>query len=98
MATDYDAPRKNDTDEEESLEGLKEIAAKENQTPIEIDENDLGAESMELPGADLSNLSLEIRVVPIQKDEFTCSRCFIVQHKSQRASGTDQAPICVDCD
>lgn len=98
MATDYDAPRKNDTDEEESLEGLKEIAAKEQQTPIEVDENDLSAEAMELPGADLSNLALEIQVVPIQKDEFTCSRCFIVKHRSQRSGGTDAAPVCTECD
>ncbi len=46
MATDYDAPRKNDTDEEESLEGLKGSAAKENRTPGGVDGSDLGAKSI----------------------------------------------------
>jgi hypothetical protein len=99
MATDYDAPRKTDSEEAaESLEHLKEAAAAQSQTPIEIDENDISAEDIELPGADLSGLSLEVRVVPIQSNEFTCTRCFLVKNNTQLANGDLKKPVCLDCD
>ena len=53
----------------------------------DVDETEL-AESLELPGADLSNLSgeeLTVRVLPKQDDEFTCSVCFLVHHRSRLA-------------
>ena len=98
MATDYDAPRK--TDEElaaESLETLPATAAasaKAN-TAVDVDESEL-AESLELPGADLSGETLEVHVIPVQADEFTCTNCFLVHHHSQRSSETHD-PVCLDC-
>ena len=97
MATDYDAPRKTDGDEnEDSLEELKARRADKTATAVDVDEADL-AESLELPGADLSNEELSVRVLPRQADEFTCSRCFLVHHRSQLAKQVKGQPICTDC-
>ena len=93
MATDYDAPRRGDVDElsEDSLEELKARRAEAQSGSIDVDETELN-ESLELPGADLSSLSgeeLTVRVQPKQDDEFTCSSCFLVHHRSRlRASAT----------
>ena len=64
--------------------------------PVDVDEADL-AESLELPGADLSNEELSVRVLPRQADEFTCSRCFLVHHRSQLAKEVEGQPICREC-
>ena len=77
MATDYDAPRRGEVDElsEDSIEELKARRAEAQSGSIDVDETEL-AESLELPGADLSSMSgeeLTVRVLPKQSDEFTCS-------------------------
>jgi hypothetical protein len=36
-------------------------------------------------------------VLPKQADEFTCSSCFLVYHRSRLASGNNGHSICVDC-
>src|SRR3954454_11841937 len=89
MATDYDAPRRGDVDElnEDSIEELKARRAEAQSGSIDVDETEL-AESLELPGADPSSLSgeeLTVRVLPKQSDEFTCSSCFLVHHRSRLA-------------
>jgi hypothetical protein len=61
-----------------------------------VDEAEL-AESLELPGADLSGEELSVRVLPRQSDEFTCSRCFLVHHRSQLASEKNGQLVCRDC-
>ena len=74
MATDYDAPRKTDEElAEDSLEELKARRADKANAAVDIDEAEL-AETLELPGADLSEESLTVRVLPKQRDEFTCSK------------------------
>jgi hypothetical protein len=55
------------------------------------------AESFELPGADLSGEELSVRVIPKQADEFTCSSCFLVHHRSRLASEKNGVMICTDC-
>ena len=101
MATDYDAPRRGEVDElsEDSLEELKARRAEAQSGSIDVDETELN-ESLELPGADLSSLSgeeLTVRVVPKQEDEFTCSRCFLVQHRSRLAATRGDQLYCRDC-
>ena len=101
MATDYDAPRRGDVDElsEDSLEELKARRAEAQSGTIDVDETDLN-ESLELPGADLSSLSgeeLTVRVLPKQEDEFTCSSCFLVHHRSRLARQKGGQYICRDC-
>jgi hypothetical protein len=97
MATDYDAPRKTDDElAEDSLEELKAQRATKAASSVDVDEVEL-AENLELPGADLSDESLTVRVIPRQADEFTCGRCFLVHHRSQLAKEVKGEPICVDC-
>lgn len=97
MATDYDAPRKTDDElAEDSLEELKAQRATKAASSVDVDEVEL-AENLELPGADLSDESLTVRVIPRQADEFTCSKCFLVHHRSQLAKEVGGEPICRDC-
>ncbi len=98
MATDYDAPRRNES-EDQSEDSLEELKARRNEAQsavVDIDEGDTG-ESFELPGADLSGEELTVKVVPKQADEFTCTICFLVQHRSRLASGTPGHEVCADC-
>ena len=38
-----------------------------------------------------------MRVLPKQEDEFTCSRCFLVQHRSRLAATRGDQLYCRDC-
>ena len=97
MATDYDSPRKTDDDlTEDSLQELQARRMDQSSSTIDIDPDEV-AESLELPGADLSNEELSFRVIPRQADEFTCSSCFLVQHRSRLASEKNGVMICTDC-
>ena len=98
MATDYDAPRKTDEDElgENSIEELKSRRVDKSASSVDVDEAEQ-AESFELPGADLSGEEYSVRVVPKQADEFTCSRCFLVHHRSQLAKEVGGLPVCKEC-
>jgi hypothetical protein len=97
MATDYDAPRKTDDElGEDSIEELKSRRVDKGASTVDVDEADL-AESLELPGADLSGEELSVRVLPRQADEFTCSSCFLVHHRSQLAHEKNGQFTCRDC-
>ena len=97
MATDYDSPRTSEDDlSEDSLEELKARRAESQTGIVDVDEEDL-AESLELPGADLSGEELSVRVLPRQADEFTCSSCFLVHHRSQLASQKNGQSVCREC-
>lgn len=98
MATDYDAPRKNEDDvAEDSIEELKARRSDANSPDVDEDENE-AAESYELPGADLSKEELTVHVVPRQDNEFTCTQCFLVHHISQMSEdSTPDMPVCTDC-
>src|SRR3954468_23619539 len=97
MATDYDAPRK--TDDELSEDSIEELKARRvDKTAGAVDEDEIeAAEGFELPGADLSNEELSVRVLPRQADEFTCSSCFLVHHRSQLAKEVGGQPVCREC-
>ncbi|WKN61350.1 MULTISPECIES: DUF4193 domain-containing protein [Rhodococcus] len=95
MATDYDAPRVTESDESDtSLEQLT-ASRKDTQSPVVDVEDTDTAESFELPGADLSGEELTVRVIPKQADEFTCTSCFLVHHRSRLADPAQL--ICRDC-
>ncbi|MER6398900.1 MULTISPECIES: DUF4193 domain-containing protein [unclassified Kitasatospora] len=97
MATDYDAPRTNSDDEEvDSVEELKRQRAERSGGTPDVDVAE-EAESVELPGADLSGEELTVQVVPVQGDEFTCARCFMVHHRSRFSREEDGQPVCRDC-
>ncbi|MEP6461937.1 MAG: DUF4193 domain-containing protein [Frankiaceae bacterium] len=97
MATDYDSPRTTEDEiGEDSLEELKARRAEAQTGAVDVDEADL-AEALELPGADLSGEELTVRVLPRQADEFTCSRCFLVHHRSQLATSAGGRLVCREC-
>lgn len=91
--TDYDAPRTAIV-EDDSLEELQARRAAPRSGAVDVDEAEL-AEAFELPGAEPLEEELAVRVVPMQADEFRCSRCYLVRHRNQRAAaGVD---VCRDC-
>ncbi len=97
MATDYDAPRKTDDElSEDSIEELKSRRVDKGASSVDVDEAEQ-AEGFELPGADLSGEELSVRVLPRQADEFTCSRCFLVHHRSRLASEVNGQMVCREC-
>lgn len=96
MATDYDSPRK--TDDDPGVDSIEELKTRRPETSVglvDLDEGDHGP--IELPGADLSGEELIVKVLPRQADEFTCSNCFLVQHRSRLARHTIGESICQDC-
>ena len=95
MATDYDAPRGVEDDEGDGLKSLRTNERSGRDDAIDVDDSDLS--DVELPGADLSDESLDIRVVPEQADEFTCSRCLLVRHRAQYHHKDERGEICNDC-
>ncbi|WP_275006820.1 DUF4193 domain-containing protein [Promicromonospora iranensis] len=99
MATDYDAPRKTAEDEDvehESIQELKAHRADEASGVVDPDETE-ALENFELPGADLSGEELTIRVLPPLPDEFACSSCFLVHHRSQLAYEDAGRLVCTEC-
>src|SRR5580765_5011726 len=97
MATDYDAPRKTDDElSEDSIEELKARRVDKSASSVDVDETEQ-AEGFELPGADLSGEELSVRVIPRQADEFTCTECYLVHHRSQLASDKGGKMVCREC-
>jgi hypothetical protein len=99
MPTDYDAPRVKETDDiaEESLVDLATRRRTDaDAAVIDVDDADT-ADSFVLPDGDLSGEELTVRVVPKQADEFTCSSCFLVQHRARLALHKGDQLICADC-
>ena len=95
-ATDYDAPRRAAADlAEDSLEELTSRRSAAQSPSADVDEAD--AESFELPGADLADEELTVPVVPMRANEFRCSSCFLVHHRSQLAGERNGQPVCRDC-
>ncbi len=94
MATDYDAPRKSD-DDSESIEALKERVPDTLSGSVDVEDAD--NPGFELAGADLSDLELDVVVLPPQDDEFTCVNCFLVRHRSQMDHETALGVVCREC-
>ncbi|MGO8978986.1 MAG: DUF4193 domain-containing protein [Streptosporangiaceae bacterium] len=97
MASDYDARRVSDVETQDST-AIHELATTlPTSTTAVVDEDPNDMHFFELPGADLSGEELSITVLPQQADEFTCSSCFLVQHRSRLRSTGSGLPICADC-
>jgi Domain of unknown function (DUF4193) len=96
--TDYDAPRRSTIEEAEtdSLDAIKTARAEAQSPDVDLDESDT-RESLELPGADLSGEELTMVVIPKRADEFTCTSCFLVHHRSRLGSQPGRPPVCTDC-
>jgi Domain of unknown function (DUF4193) len=98
MATDYDEVRPEVAESRNaSLEALQSAHTPDARSVVkELDEAD-SIDGVELPGADLSDEELTVIVIPQKADEFTCQSCFLVHHKSQRATEKDGKTYCLDC-
>jgi hypothetical protein len=82
--------------DDDGLEDLQARGASAKVLGVDVDEAE-AAENFELPGADLSGEELTAAVIPMQSDEFRCSRCFLVHHRSQLAAAHDGQDICQEC-
>ncbi|TDK24132.1 DUF4193 domain-containing protein [Arthrobacter crusticola] len=98
MATDYDASSTtDDVTAAEPIEELRTTAAAVQSPVVDEDETE-AADSFELPGADLSGEELTVQILPAQADEFTCSSCFLVRHRSQIAREKNGLLFCSECE
>ena len=96
-ASDYDARRVSDaeTQDASALRDLAPTLPASSTTVVDEDPNDVLF--FELPGADLSSEELSVTVIPQRADEFTCSSCFLVQHRSRLRKSSSGLPVCADC-
>ncbi|OBG35519.1 cytochrome [Mycobacterium alsense] len=94
-ASDYDARRTPDVEPQDAA-ALRELAPAASATAV-VDEDPNDVLFYELPGADLSSEELSVTVVPQRADEFTCSSCFLVQHRSRLRMTSSGLPVCADC-
>ena len=96
-ASDYDARRVSDV-ETQDRSALRELAPTlpGSSTAI-VDDDPNNVAFFELPGADLSGEELSVTVIPQRADEFTCSSCFLVQHRSRLRRSSSGLPVCADC-
>lgn len=96
-ASDYDARRVTDIDTQDRST-LRELAPTlQGSATVVVDEDPNDMHFFELPGADLSGEELTVTVIPQRADEFTCSSCFLVQHRSRLRSSAHGRLICADC-
>ena len=97
MATDYDAPRRTETDEvsEDSLEELKARRNEAQSAVVDVDETD----SPRTSSCRCRSVRRELSVAghPKQADEFTCSSCFPGAPPQPLASEKNGVMICTDC-
>lgn len=99
MATrsDYDVRRGSDAEAQDpsALRELVPTVGAPSTAAADDDPNDVAF--FELPGADLSGEELSVTVIPQRRDEFTCSSCFLVQHRSRLRRSSSGLPVCADC-
>lgn len=98
MPADYDARRQPSGESELGAEtALRGVTSAHTRAGSEdIDAEDDG-DAIDLPGAHLSDETLTMRALPQQTDEFTCTCCFLVHHRSQLAAHHRGQPRCRDC-
>lgn len=95
--TDYDSRRLSDADTQDKSP-LRELAPNLHGPATDVvDDDPNDVHFFELPGADLSGEELSMTVIPQRADEFTCSSCFLVQHRSRMRRLSSGLPVCADC-
>ena len=63
----------------------------------EFDDGYIGVgQAFDLADADTGGEELAEQVVPRRADEFVCSRCFLIQHRSRLANSSGER-VCADC-
>jgi uncharacterized protein DUF4193 len=93
---DYDSPRRPAFDTDDNAEELAVRSTAAQSLGRDLDEAE-AAEALDLSGTDASGEELTAPVVPMQSDEFRCSRCFLVHHQSRLARRIDGQDVCREC-
>lgn len=84
-------------DDEDSLEELQSKAATSDSLRLDAEDFE-DAYDLDLPGAEeVLGHEPEARIILPQKDEFVCSSCYLVHHRSQLRSPADAPPVCSEC-
>ncbi|OHT62604.1 DUF4193 domain-containing protein, partial [Mycobacterium syngnathidarum] len=78
-------------------ESLEQLATRRTAADTAVIDEDEVVDSFDLPDADISGEELSVRVIPKQADEFTCSSCFLVQHRNRLALQKGEQQLCVEC-
>ena len=83
VAADYDEVRPDVKESQEnSLEALQSANAPDARAVVlELDEAD-ALDGAGVPGGEFIAEELIVQVIPQAEDEFTCSSCFLVRHRS----------------
>jgi hypothetical protein len=96
MARDFDARRGDGDDDELQEQSLDALKAQRVGAAADLgDDVDALEAELELPDAEVRDEELALRVLPRQADEFTCTSCFLVHHRSQLAD--TRRTVCSDC-
>lgn len=94
--SDYDARRVTDADAADQST-IRELGSVPKLTTAVVDDDPNESLFYELPGADLSAEELSVVVIPQRSNEFTCSSCFLVQHRNRLRDTSGGRQICADC-
>ncbi len=96
--TDYAAPRRSTIEdaETESLARSRRHARMRSPQDVDLDESDAGEAHRTDPCGPFRG-KLTMVVHPKQADEFTCTSCFLEQHRSRLASRPGEPPVCAHC-
>jgi hypothetical protein len=97
VATDYDDDVRCDVKESQdsSLEALKSAGAPDARSVVtELDEAD--ADEGLTPGGEIVSEELIVQVIPQGANEFTCSSCFLIRHRSQLARQSNGRSYCIE--
>jgi hypothetical protein len=102
VATDYDTPRRNESDEPGAVDELTVHRARVRSGSVDIDTGDSrstdSAPDLSLDLLDgLGDDGTGLPVQPIQVGEFACVSCFLVHPSSRLAARVDSQLICRDC-
>ncbi len=96
-SADYDAQRRPVIDiDDDSVDDLKASLTGSRSAAADTSETEAD-EGGHFTGADLADEELTATVVPMMADEFRCSRCFLVHHRSQLAHRRHGQDICREC-
>ena len=83
-------------DDEAQVEAsLDELIAKKTDRPATIDEDDDEDSMLSLSRGEEARESLTTKVLPVQANEFVCTSCYLVKHRSQLADR--RRTRCRDC-
>jgi len=94
---DYDAPRRPTIEiEDDGLQQLTTHNTAAQSSRVDPDEAD-ATDTFELPGAELASEELTVAVVPMQSDEFRCTSCYLVHHRSRLVTRPDGQTLCPEC-